>query len=110
MEEAPKEHSLVEDVSEDNVPNNVKGSLNAKNATKDDFQKRREELDRMSLRNVQADMFEKYIYETGISTAFQLIFSELITKKIPVENYYDYTVTRLKEFGEEFDKMKSQKK
>ena len=30
------------------------------------------------------DSVDKYIHETGIGISFQIIFSELISKKIPV--------------------------
>ena len=72
--------------------------------------KRRKELDEIKLRRVQANAFEKYIYETGIATSFQLIFAELITKNIPVKEYYTYTASRLREFGREMDKLKNNNK
>jgi hypothetical protein len=50
------------------------------------------------MKKLQAQYFEKYINETGIAIAFQLIFSELITKKIPVSDYYTYTAKRLRDF------------
>ena len=69
--------------------------------------KKREDLDKITLRKTQAQSFEKYIYETGISNAFQLIFSELIIKKIPMENYFSYTASRLRQIGREFDEIKN---
>ena len=72
--------------------------------------KRRKELDDIKLRRIQANAFEKYIYETGIATSFQLIFAELITKNIPVKDYYTYTASRLREFGREMDKLNNNNK
>ena len=72
--------------------------------------KRRKELDEIKLRRVQANAFEKYIYETGMATSFQLIFAELITKNIPVKDYYTYTASRLREFGREMDKLNNNNK
>ena len=46
-------------------------------------------------------MVEKYINETGIGTSFQIIFSELLSKKVPVDNYYTYTASRLRQIGRE---------
>jgi hypothetical protein len=69
--------------------------------------KRREELDKITLRKIQAQAFEKYINETGISNTFQLIFSELIIKKIPMKDYFPYTASRLRQIGREYDEIKN---
>lgn len=69
----------------------------------EEAKKRRVDLDQIEIKKVQADLFERYIYDTGIDTAFKLIFSELITKKIPVENYYTYTASRLRQFGRDLE-------
>ena len=64
-------------------------------------QNKKEIMEKIEKRKEQADTVEKYIYETGIGTSFQIIFSELISKKIPVENYYTYTASRLRQIGRE---------
>ena len=64
-------------------------------------QNKKEIMEKIEMRKQQAEYVEKYIYETGIGTAFQIIFSELISKKIPVENYYTYTAGRLRQIGRE---------
>ncbi len=64
-------------------------------------QNKKEIMEKIEIRKQQADLVEKYIYETGIGTSFQIIFSELISKKIPVENYYTYTASRLRQIGRE---------
>ena len=56
------------------------------------------DINNPEMKKLQAQYFEKYINETGIAIAFQLIFSELITKKIPVSEYYTYTAKRLRDF------------
>lgn len=61
------------------------------------------DMNNPEMKKMQAQYFEKYINETGIAVAFQLIFSELITKKIPVNDYYTYTAKRLREFGKQKD-------
>ena len=58
-------------------------------------------MEKIEIRKQQADLVEKYIAETGISTSFQIIFSELISKKIPVEKYFEYTASRLRQIGRE---------
>ena len=98
----------------DNISNNK--SMNMSQALSENKQYlntsegRREQLNQIELRQIQANAFENYINDTGISTAFQLIFSELITKKIPVENYYTYTASRLREIGRELDEIKALRK
>ena len=98
----------------DNISNNK--SMNMSQALSENKQYlntsegRREQLNQIELRQIQANAFENYINDTGISSAFQLIFSELITKKIPVENYYTYTASRLREIGRELDEIKALRK
>ena len=72
---------------------NLEESQNLTWRTKSNWRnnKRREYLDKNKLRKIQALAFEKYINETGISNTFQLIFSELIIKKIPMKDYFPYT-------------------
>ena len=64
-------------------------------------QNKKEIMEKIEIRKQQADLVDKYIHETGIGTSFQIIFSELISKKIPVENYYSYTASRLRQIGKE---------
>ena len=45
------------------------------------------------------------IEEAGIPTAFNLIFSELISKQIMPENFFKYTSLRLKELGKEIARL-----
>ncbi len=49
---------------------------------------------------------ENQIEEYGIPMAFNLIFSELISKQIMPENFFTYTSLRLKELGKEIEKLK----
>lgn len=49
----------------------------------------------------QLHLFEKYLQETGISLAFQIIYTEIITKKIDSDNVFTYTAMRLRQIGKE---------
>lgn len=60
----------------------------------------------IKLRKEQSSKFEAYIHESGLAMAFQLIFAELISKKISPENYFSYVTVRLKEIGLELDSLK----
>jgi Ca2+-binding EF-hand superfamily protein len=51
--------------------------------------------------NKQLQMFEKYLEESGITMAFQLIFAEILTKKIEPGNVFTYTAMRLRQIGKE---------
>ena len=42
-----------------------------------------------------------YVKESGLQEAFQIIFSEIITKKIAESQVFIYTAMRLKQIGEE---------
>ena len=47
-------------------------------------------------KSLNNDAFKKYIENTGISTAFQIIYAEILTKNISEENVYSYTAMRLR--------------
>ena len=67
-----------------------------------DYEKNKKEImEKIEIRKFQADAVEKYINETGIGTAFQIIFSELLSKNIQTDQYYEYTASRLRQFGSE---------
>lgn len=65
------------------------------------------ENDQLKQRKEQATKFENYIHETGLAMGFQLIFAELISKKISPDNYFSYVTIRLKEIGKELDSLKT---
>ena len=67
-----------------------------------DYEKNKKEImEKIEIRKFQADVVEKYINETGIGTAFQIIFSELLSKNIQTDQYYEYTASRLRQIGRE---------
>jgi Ca2+-binding EF-hand superfamily protein len=49
----------------------------------------------------QVQMFEKYLEDSGMTMAFQIIFAEIITKKIEPANVFTYTAMRLRQIGKE---------
>ena len=49
---------------------------------------------------------ENTIEESGLPMAFNVIFSELISKQIMPENFFTYTSLRLKEIGKEIEGLK----
>lgn len=57
--------------------------------------------------NNNANAFLEYIDESGLPEAFQLIFAELITKKINPQNYYSYVGMRLRQIGKEINDIKN---
>ena len=46
-------------------------------------------------------MFKKYLEQTGIAMAFQVIFAEILDKKIEDGKVYSYTAMRLRQIGED---------
>jgi hypothetical protein len=72
--------------------------------------KRREEIEKIQIRKTQANLFEKYLNDTGINSAFELIFSEMITKKIPCEDHYSYSAGRLRQIGREIEILRQKNK
>ena len=98
------ENNQQQENEQNQKENNINGNMNDGQAGNNYAyyeQNKKEIMEKIEMRKQQAEYVEKYIYETGIGTAFQIIFSELISKKIPVENYYTYTAGRLRQIGRE---------
>lgn len=68
----------------------------------------KEEKEIQDKRREQANRFEEYMQQSGLSTAFQLIFSELIAKQVNPENYFSYVAIRLRDIGKELNDLKQQ--
>lgn len=58
-----------------------------------------EEVRETRQRNV--GRFEKYVETSGIAKVFQIIFAEVVTKKIEPANVFAYTAMRLRQIGKE---------
>ena len=54
----------------------------------------------------QRKKLETYIENQGLPLAFNVIFSELISKQIMPENFFTYTSLRLREIGKEIEGLK----
>ena len=94
------EQNPSENINTGNQDTESQNKVHAKNDY-DYEQNKKEIMEKIEIRKQQADLVERYIAETGISTSFQIIFSELISKKIPVEKYFEYTASRLRQIGRE---------
>lgn len=70
----------------------------------------RQDVEKIKIRKTQGTAFDKYLNDTGIPVAFQLIFTELLSKKIAPENYFSYTAARLKTIGREVEEIKNKNK
>jgi hypothetical protein len=66
----------------------------------------KEDPNQVKIREENAKKFERYIEDSGLSIAFQLVFSELITKHIHPDNYFTYTAMRVRQIGKDIDEMK----
>ena len=62
--------------------------------------------DEAGKRKKQAEMFKKYLDQTGIAMAFQVIFAEILDKKIEEQKLFSYTAMRLRQIGEDLEKIK----
>ena len=109
--EIEKENLNENNINTENNENNINNESNQNiNSSQNniqpennyDYEKNKKEImEKIEIRKFQADSVEKYINETGIGTAFQIIFSELLSKKVPTDNYYAYTASRLRQIGRE---------
>ena len=73
----------------------------------------KEKLDEIKKKKAENEkkvkLIENTIEEYGIPMAFNVIFSELISKQIMPENFFTYTSLRLKEIGKEIEALKDKK-
>ena len=56
-------------------------------------------MDEATRRKKQADMFKKYLEQTGIAMAFQVVFSEILDKKVDEAKVFQYSAMRLRQIG-----------
>ena len=68
-----------------------------------------EEEERVKKRQEQGLMFEKYLEESGLSLAFQIIFTELVQKQIEQDQVFAYTAMRLRQIGKELEQLENKK-
>ena len=60
----------------------------------------------IKMRKTSADNFECFLNESGVNSSFQLIFSEIIYKKIPVEDHFSYAAGRLRQIARDVEAVK----
>jgi hypothetical protein len=53
---------------------------------------------------------QRYLNQQGISLSFQVIFAEIIQKKIPKQKVFEYTATRLRQIGNDLSMIKNKYK
>jgi hypothetical protein len=87
--------------------NDVKSFTNELEDLSDIKKTQIQEIDKVKIKKTQALSFDNYMRESGISTAFQLIFTELLIKEIKEEDYFTYAAGRLRQIGREVDEMKN---
>jgi hypothetical protein len=72
-------------------------------------EKKKKEIEQLAKKQEKKDeqykKLEAYISESGLTLAFNIIFAELISKRILPENFFTYTAMRLKQIGKEIEGM-----
>jgi len=58
-----------------------------------------EELKRREERKLQAGRFRDYVQVSGLRKAFQVIFAEIVTKRVEPGEVFAYTAVRLRQLG-----------
>ena len=64
-----------------------------------------EEIQRREEALRQASQFREYVESSGLRKAFQVIFAEVVTKKIESEHVFAYSAMRLRQLGQEIAEM-----
>ena len=63
------------------------------------------EEEKAKKRQEQAIQFEEYVDQSGLKYAFQIIFTEIISKQIKEDQVFAYTAMRLRQIGTELDNL-----
>ena len=50
-----------------------------------------------------AEEFEDYLNQSGIKLGFEIIFAEIIEKKVPQDLMFPYAIARLKQMAKEIN-------
>lgn len=66
-------------------------------------EKKRIEEEKAKLREEKAGMFEAYLQDSGLSSAFQLIFAEIVAKQISDDKVFEYAAARLRSLKKQLD-------
>jgi hypothetical protein len=85
----------------------VKSFTNDFNDLSDIKRNNKIEVEKVKMKKTQANAFENYIRETGISSAFQLILTELLIKDIKDEDYFSYAASRLRQIGRQVEDIRN---
>ena len=106
MEKSNELPAITKAVNKNKEKNQRKGKSREKRETSAKHSKKYDELKRIKRENDKKyKRIENTIEESGIPMAFNVIFSELISKQILPENFFTYTSLRLKEIGKEIAKL-----
>mmetsp|Transcript_11337 Transcript_11337/g.12466 ORF Transcript_11337/g.12466 Transcript_11337/m.12466 type:complete len:142 (-) Transcript_11337:235-660(-) len=70
-----------------------------------DFEPEKTESPRNKEAERQAELFEKYLEDSGLTVAFQIIFAEIISKKVDPSQVFTYTAMRLRQIGAELNPL-----
>ena len=54
-------------------------------------------------------MFERYLQNSGLSLGFEVIFAEILAKKIPADQVFGYAAMRLRQFEDDLGKVDQNK-
>jgi hypothetical protein len=54
----------------------------------------------------QSDKLKRYLQEQGIERSFRLIFAEVLHKRMPTNEVFQYTATRLRQIGKDLDELR----
>ena len=88
--------------------NKSKGKKTTKTTTKDKGKNKKAQVEsKNKQKEKDYQRLEEYLNESGLSLAFNIIFAELISKKILPENFFTYTAMRLTQIGKEIEGLKT---
>lgn len=105
-EEEAKRKAEEEAKKKENDPEEMKRREEEEKLKREEEERKRiEEEERQRKRQEQAVTFEKYLEDSGLPLAFQIIMAEVIAKKIPEEQIFPYTAMRLRQIGQELDQV-----
>ena len=97
----PKDHDKEEELKRKEEEERLKREAEEKA----EAERIRIEEEKAKKRQEQAIQFEEYVEQSGLKYAFQIIFTEIISKQIREDQVFAYTAMRLRQIGTELDNL-----
>lgn len=92
--------------SKKSFKNHEKDDFKSESKKKSSASKTQNQNDAELVNDSQCERFLKYLRESGVDLAFQVICNEIVERKIEKDYVYGYTAMRLRQIGQDLAEIK----